>query len=69
MMNRTILLLTFFLLANISNGQELELTIGPGISKYNLRQVNFPTYISQYETFKHKYIVSVLGGINLKLNL
>lgn len=50
-------------------GQQLGVTLGTGISKYNFRQVNYPTYVSQYESFEHTPILSTYVGVDLKLKL
>jgi|AntAceMinimDraft_17_1070374.scaffolds.fasta_scaffold01969_6 hypothetical protein len=50
-------------------GQQIELSTGVGMSRYNLRQVNFPTYISQFEKFKHYPTWSVTIGADSKFDL
>lgn len=50
-------------------GQQIIFTTGVGISRYNFRQVNFPTYVSQYEKFNHYPTWSIMTGVYSKFNL
>lgn len=51
-----------------SSAQEFGFKAGLGASRYNFRQVNFPTYVSQFETFKHSPIWSASVGVYSKFD-
>ncbi|MCF8297322.1 MAG: PorT family protein [Saprospiraceae bacterium] len=70
-MNRKMLIVLCIVLyfPFIGIGQNIGITSGFGISRFNLRQENFPTYISQYETFKHYPVWSTSVGIDSKFDL
>ena len=53
----------------MGSGQNLGFKAELGASRYNFRQVNFPTYVSQYETFKHQPIWSASVGMYSKFEI
>ena len=63
-------LLTVFIFTGLlGTAQEISLNADFGLSRFNLREINFPTYESQFDTFRHLPVLSGGVGIQFKFDL